>query len=284
MIYELSETLRELLEREMPIRKGDMDILFDLPKREWSSRLSKPTLNIFLFDFLENVDLRGSEQWEKLDNYDGTVSLHRNPVRMNFLYLITSWAKEIQDEQQLLSAALVTLLQQPYFPDDLLPDALKNQPVPIRLEVVQNRILSNLSEFWSTMENDPHPGIRLTITLSVDPYKPLTYTRVATSEIRFRQVPSPEMAALEDRDDKVKAVLSKTYFSVSGTIRSKKYSPSALRLKVAETGKEVSIEEDGQFKIRRLNEGEYHLDVLMDDRVLRHEKIQVPSPHYDIDV
>jgi hypothetical protein len=230
------------------------------------------------------VDLRGSEQWEKLDNKDGTVTLRRNPVRMDFQFLITSWAKEIQDEQQLLSAALITLLQQPYFPDDILPDALKNQPVPIRLEVAQTRSLSNLSEFWSTMENDPHPGIRLTITLTVDPYSPVTLTKVATSEIRFRQVPSPEMAELEDRDDKVKAVLSKTYFSVSGTIRSKKYSPSALRLKVAETGKEISIQEDGQFKIRKLNEGEYHLDVLLDDRVLRHEKIQVPSQNYDVEV
>lgn len=284
MIYELSETLRELLIREMPIRKGDVDILFDLPKREWSSRLSKPTLNLFLFDFLENVDLRGSEQWEKSDNKDGTVSLHRNPVRMNFLYLITSWAKEIRDEQQLLSAALVTLLQQPHFPDDILPEVLKNQPVSIRLEVAQNRVLSNLSEFWSTMENDPHPGIRLMITVTVDPYKPVTYTKVATSEIRFMQTPTTEMAELRDGDDKAKAVLSKSYFSVSGEIKSKKYSPSALRLIVAETGKEVSIQEDGQFNIHRLNEGEYHLDVLMDDRVLRHEKIQVPSPNYDIEV
>ncbi len=139
MIYELNETLKEFLLSEMPVRKGDIDIEFDLPKREWSSRLSKPTLNIFMYDVLENVELRGSEQWTQTDNGDGTVTLHRNPVRINFYYLITSWAKEIQDEQQLLSTAMMALMRQPFISEEILPESLKNQPVPIRLEVLQNK-------------------------------------------------------------------------------------------------------------------------------------------------
>ncbi|MDO9086879.1 MAG: DUF4255 domain-containing protein [Anaerolineaceae bacterium] len=282
MIYELNETLRELLMHEMPVRKGDVDIQFDLPKREWSSRLSKPTLNLYMYDILENIELRGSEQWTQTDNGDGTVTIHRNPVRVNFYYLITSWAKEIQDEQQLLSAALTTLLRQPSIPEELLPVNLKNQPVPIRLEVGQNKSLAKLSDFWGTIDNDPHPGIRLTVTLTIDPYKAITSPRVATSEVRFKQNPSPNGQKLED--SKSKLVDSKSYFSIRGKLVSQKYSPTTLKLFLKETGKEVSILDEGEFAIQRLVQGTYHLDIIFNDRVLRHEKFVVPASYLEIKV
>ncbi len=282
MIYELNETLKELLLSEMPVRKGDIDIQFDLPKREWSSRLNKPTLNIFMYDVLENIELRGSEQWTQTDNGDGTVSLHRNPVRVNFYYLITSWAKEIQDEQQLLSTALTTLLRSAIVPEDLLPEALQNQPVPIRLEVLQNKSLAKMSDFWSTIENDPHPGIRLTVTLTIDPYKAITSPRVATSEVRFRQVPSPETTKPEDKEKK--SVASKSYISVRGKLFSQKYSPSTLKLILIETGKEIPVLEGGEFSLQRLIPGTYHLDIIFNGRVLRHEKFVVPISKLEINV
>lgn len=280
MIYEVSEALRELLYRELHVRKGDIEILFDLPKREWSSRLSKPTLNIFLYDFLENTELRGSEQWRKENNDDGTVTLYRNPVRVNFYYLITSWAREVQDEQALLSSTLITLLRQPILPEEFLPEMLKHQPVPIRMEVAQNKGLANLSDFWSTMDNDPHPGIRLTVTLSVDPYQPETLKQVATSEMRFNQNRSPELSdTSQSETDKFP---SKQYYSVRGKVKSQKYSLTSLKMILTESGRQIEIKEDGVFGITRLNEGDYHLDILFNERVLRHERIHVPSAKYEI--
>jgi len=276
MIYEISEALRDLLKRELPLRKGDFDIQFDLPKRDWSSRLNKPTINIFLYDILENTELRGSEQWRKESNENGTYTLYRNPVRMNFFYVITSWAKEVQDEHTLLSSTLNALLRQPFLPDDILPEALKSQPLPIRLEVAQNKGISNLPDFWNKMDNDPHPGIRLTI----DPYKPEVVSQVNVSELRFRQNENPELP--EPGQDGRGANSSKSYFSVRGKVSSQKYSLSALKMALAETGQDIDIQEDGVFGIPRLNEGEYHLDIRYNDRVLRREKILVPSAKYEI--
>lgn len=282
MIYELNETLKKLLIDEMPVRKGDVEVQFDIPKKEWSSRLNKPTLNLYLYDILENIELRGSEQWTQTDNGDGTVTLHRNPVRVNFYYLVTSWAKEIQDEQQLLSAALITLLRQPFIPETLLPENLKNQPVPIRLEVAQNKSLAKLSDFWGSIENDPHPGIRLTVTLTIDPYKPITSPRVATSEVRFKQNPSPTTQKLDD--PAAKLVESKTYHSLRGKLISQKYSPATLKILLKETGKEIPILEEGEFAIQHLIRGTYHIDIIFNDRVLRHEKFVVPASYLEINV
>jgi hypothetical protein len=47
VIADLDEVLRELLTREIDIKDNEVDITFDQPKREWSARLSKPTLNLF---------------------------------------------------------------------------------------------------------------------------------------------------------------------------------------------------------------------------------------------
>lgn len=282
MIYELNEALRKMLLSDMPVRKGDVDIQFELPKKDWSSRLSKPTLNIYLYDILENIELRGSEQWTQIDNGDGTVTLRRNPVRINYYYLVTSWAKEIQDEQQLLSAALTTLLRQPYIPEDILPENLKNQPVPVRLEVGQSKSLQKLSDFWGMVDNDPHPGIRLTVTLTVDPYEAVTAPRVATSEVRFKQNPSPNNQKFDDPNAKL--VDSKSYFSIRGKVNSQKYSPATLTLFLKETGKEVAILDDGEFTIQRLTQGTYHIDISFNDRVLRHEKFVVPISFLEISV
>ena len=286
MIYEIDNALRELLVREMPMKKGEVDIAFEQPKREWSARLNKPTLNFFLFDLRENVELRGSEQWIRQDNPDGTVTLKRNPVRMDLQYLVTSWAREIQDEHRLLSAALTALLRLPVIPEDLLPDELTDQPAPIRLSVAQGNGLSNPSELWNSLDNDLHPGIRLTVTFSVDPYQPVTFTAVRTTEMRFLQNPDPDIveAAAARSQEPPTASLSRTAFLVNGQVTSNKYSPSVLKLILAETGGEIEILEDGSFKIGHLREGEYNLDVIVNDRVLKRQKLQVPSVKYEIKI
>ena len=130
------------------------------------------------------------------------------------------------------------------------------------------------------MDNDPHPGIRLTVTMTVDPYKSVIAPRVAVSEMRFHQAPSPE--SVNAGKGKKEVFASKTYFAISGNIKSQKYSPSTLRMILTETGREIPVQEDGNFKIQRLSEGEYHLDILFNNRVLRHEKIKVPSSQYEI--
>ena len=97
MLADLDETLRKLLMAEIPIKNGDVDISFDQPKREWSARLSKPAINLFLYDMRENNVLR-QHQWERLDNNgQGTSDLatrKRTAFRVDCSYVITTWAAD----------------------------------------------------------------------------------------------------------------------------------------------------------------------------------------------
>ena len=113
MIADLDETIRQLLVTELPILEDEIEIKFDQPKREWSSRLSKPTINMFMYDMRENVRLR-AQQWERQQSKNGArshiVARKRTPVRIDCQYMLSCWAVEPEDEHNLMSAATMCLL------------------------------------------------------------------------------------------------------------------------------------------------------------------------------
>jgi hypothetical protein len=285
MISEIDTALRNLLLRELPLRKGEIDIVFDQPKRQWSSQVNKPTLNLFLLDIKENVEFRGSEQLMREKNDDGTITVRRNPVRIDLIYLITGWTREIQDEHHLLSVALLVLLRNPFLPVDLTPEGLKSASLPVRIEVARVDAVLNLTDLWSTLDNELHAGLRLTVTLAIDPYKPEVIKQVQETQWRFVQhsrLDNPEEAAIDEPPDVV--ALSRVYYSVSGKIVSQKYSPGVIKLVVKENGQQAKINAQGEYLLHGLYEGDYAIDVIASDRILKVQKIHVPSSDYDIQV
>src|SRR5262245_3184174 len=125
MIDDLDEALRQLLIRELPVKNGEIDITFDQPKREWSARLSRPTLNLFLYDLAENKKLRQTQPlWDIEHDNNGVARQRRKPVRMDLRYMITTWAAEPEDEHRLLTRILMALFRHPHLPAEVLPESL----------------------------------------------------------------------------------------------------------------------------------------------------------------
>jgi hypothetical protein len=284
VIADLDEVLRDLLIREIDIKDNEVDITFDQPKREWSARLSKPTLNLFLFDLRENLRLRGAEQYTTVNRPDGNSEIRRNPVRMALRYLLTAWVKEPEDEHLLLSSALMALLRNPFIPADLLSERLQAQPMPVPVEVAtfhqEEGPVDKFTEIWGVLDNEMRPGILLTVTVSVDPYKPQVFPQVRTRQTRFVQ-DSGITAARSTVDTKS---TSKNYWSVGGTIQSEKYTPSTLALVLVEKQTQVDLTDEGNFVLHGVAEGDYHLDILYNKKVLKRQKIHVPAPNYEISV
>ena len=83
MIDDLDEALRDLLIREMPIANNEIDIAFDQPTRDWTSRLSRPTINIFLHDVRENNKLRTQQPYLGTSINSTTATMSVNPVRLD---------------------------------------------------------------------------------------------------------------------------------------------------------------------------------------------------------
>lgn len=275
MFQDLDEVLRQLLIREIPIKNGEVDITFDQPTREWVSRLSRPTLNLFLYDVRENVKMRGSQQWTIERRPDGTAVQRRTPVRVGLRYMITAWANDPNDEHNLLARALMALFRQPHLPEDLLPESLQDQPAHITLEVAQEDILTNPADVWNALDNEMRPSVPLIVTLAIDPYKPFVTTLVRTRELRMGQSARPTTEAL------VEEAGPDVFWTIGGTLHTKK-PLEEIKLTLLERNLPIQLKEEGRFTIGKLKAGEYTLEIAANGGKPKRHKIKVPAPDYDL--
>jgi hypothetical protein len=270
MIDDLDEGLRDLLIRELPVTNSDVDIAFEQPKRDWSARLSRPTVNLYLHDIRENAKLRREQVPYEVSRNPNTVTQQRQPFRVDLHYLITTWAMAPEDEHRLLARTLMALMRFPEFPADLLPEGLQDQPIPIPLRVGQSDTLDKPSDLWSVMDNQQRPGIVLTATLSFTAYPSVVKPLTRTAEFRTRRSDTAEPGGQ-----------SHGSIAVRGAVISKK-PLSDLRVTVLERGTEAEITPTGEFGIRNLQPGEYTLEITAEGHPASKHKIVVPAANYDI--
>src|ERR687890_2217366 len=151
MLADLDETLRAMLKAELE-RHGfeGVDIAFDAPAREWSGQLSKPTVNLFLYDLREAETMRTSE-WSRVQK-DGRTFEGRPPMIMECSYAVTAWTQAVEDEHRLLSQVLAILFAFPELPADALAGRLAETA---RRFAIEGRIGQpkgdGKADFWSAV-------------------------------------------------------------------------------------------------------------------------------------
>ena len=168
MIQDVDDTLKELLVRQVPIKTADIDIKFDVPTKEWSATVTKPTVNLFLYDVRENHELRNSER--AFTRADKTGTITRAAVRVDLSYLISVWTTDISDEHQLLGRILTALVQFSQLPADVLKGAMQSQPFPVHAWIAQPERLPNPWEFWGHMDHGMKAALNYVLTASVQPF------------------------------------------------------------------------------------------------------------------
>ena len=285
MIDHIDDVLRKLLIREMPIKKSEIDVAFDQPKREWAAQLSRPTLNIFLLDVHENTKLR-QKQWGVESRDNGRVVQRMTPVRVDLHYLITAWATEPEDEHRILTRALLALLRFPFLPEDLLPEEMSGQPVEMPIEVAQTTGLQNAADVWSVLDNEIRPNIKCMVTAAVDPYQPFEGPMVRTRELRVGPGELRPAAGEEGMELQLQPPLEPVdgdrFWTVGGQLHGD-VAPGTARLTLVERGVDVPIRPEGRFTIGNLQAGDYTLELWVEgEKKPSRFEVTVPSETYDI--
>jgi hypothetical protein len=170
MIQDVDDTLKELLVQKGPIDATVIDIKFEMPNKDWSATVTRPTINLFLYDVRENHDLRSNERVLARNGNAGTVS--PPPVRVDLSYIITAWTTDIADEHQLLGRVLATLVQFPVLPPEVLKGTMQTQPLPLRGWIAQPERLPNPWEFWGHMDHGMKAGLNFVLTTAVESLPP----------------------------------------------------------------------------------------------------------------
>ena len=166
VLADVDETLRSLLATQtLPGEQVRVDL--DAPNRDWSGRRSVPTLNLFLADIRENLDMRRSDPREITDAQGNVTARQARPRYYALTYVLTAWAGTPEDEHRLLGAALVALLRHDFLPAESCRGALADlsrEGFAVRVRVGGTLFTERMAtELWSALGSDYRPSLSVTI-------------------------------------------------------------------------------------------------------------------------
>ena len=276
MFADMDESIRQLLIQRGNLNAGEVDISFDLPTREWAAGISKPTINLYLFDIRENIELKNPAPWMVRSGPNNTAIKSRPDLRVDVNYNVTALANTIDDEHRLLSRVLLTLCQHPVFPEELLQGEVAGQE--IRTFTAQpSGIIQSPSDYWGGMDNDIKPSIDYRATLKLDLSQEITVGLALTSQIRVGyKVNGQGLAHGEELP-----------FHIGGKVHQAgdfEHGVPMANVTLLERGLDAVTGADGRFSFAGVPAGEYTLVISAPDMVEQTRTIQVPNENYDVSI
>jgi hypothetical protein len=266
MISDLDETIRQLLIQEGGLDPAEIDISFEIPNREWSAGISRPTVNCYLFDIRENRELRQRGVLMDRNGSNGNAR-RRPPMCVDLTYLITAWTRVVEDEHRLLWHALQTLMRFGTLPEALLHGALPEHAMPLYARIAQpDGVLKSPGEFWTALENQLKPSLSYVVTLALDYDQLQVGPPVLTTTTRLRALDAPGDAAVR----------------IGGVLHAADGAPLPdTELWVEGIGTSVMTAADGRFRLNVPRPGVYAL-VIRSGADLHRREIRVPAGSYDL--
>lgn len=269
MFSDLDETIKALLVQAGGLDPAQIEVSFEIPNREWSSGIAKPTLNCYLFDIRENRDLRQSGMQVERNGANGAPARRRAPLRLDLTYLITAWTRAVEDEHRLLWHALRTLMRFANLPEEHLQGALKHHELPLHTKLAQSdSVLKSPGEFWTALENQLKPSLSYTVTIAVDRDTQPAGVPVLTAFVGLRQL---EVAGASSNDVRL-----------GGVARTPAGTPVAdAEVYVEGQGRPTLTDGEGRFTLRVPSAGAYTLVARAGSAAVRRE-VTVPAPDYSL--
>jgi hypothetical protein len=269
MIHEVTESLEAFLKQpglDPPLR--DASIRFDRPTDPYS--LDQTTVNAFLFEVKENLDLRSNEPVVR--RVAGQSFVEPPPLRVTCLYLVTAWPvggpDQPKQEHQLLGQVMQLIAGSPVIPPAFLTPNLQLQEPALPMLLIQPDGVRNPAEFWGAIGNRIRPSLVLSITVSLQAFDTAAFPSVITSEIRLKTHPGG-------------AVLDAPFFRIGGTVVDSASAPVAgAGVRVVERGRSTLTDEDGRFSLAGLPAGTFTLRVTA-GAVTQDRSITIPAAAAD---
>ena len=271
MFNDVDETLKLYLTAELPIQAGEVDISFERPTREWSGRLSKPTLNCFLYDIRERA---GFVDETPAVSYgpNGTVRRQRPPRRIDLSYMITAWTREPEDEHRILGRTLAAMHRVGEIPREQFQGALVNSKYPVYARIAPAEHVAKPADMWGVLDNELRTSLVWILTTPLEAFGPVEGPLVRTREIAVGR---------SDEDWR------ESFIQIAGTAHLKGDPEAAVegvRVSVAGTAHSAVTTPDGRYRFASVPPGDHVLHFETADGKTGQLAISVPGPSYDIEL
>src|SRR6266540_1672304 len=165
MLHLLDDTVEAFLRAVVPLPARQVDVSFQPPDSEWGAGVTKPTVNLFLWEVRLNTSER--ESGMEFVEEDGVRAWRPPKPRVDCRYLVTAWTTEVQDEHRLLGSVLTALLGQREIAAEHLQGAYADvRPLPT-VSAAQPGGNGN-PDLWQALGGKLKPGLDLKVTATVD--------------------------------------------------------------------------------------------------------------------
>ena len=268
-IADLDEGLRLLLRRELG-RHGfeGVEVAFDAPSRDWSGKLTAPTVDLFLYDLREANDHAQLTPRETRANGQATVTAPS--MRLELTYAVTAWTKAVEDEHRLLSQVLSVLFSHRRIPEELLAD-LPGGGVHLRdAETSVGRPREEKADFWTSVGGQYKASIDFVVHITMESgARSLRGPEVRMQTVRTRLIENPHTVMELHR--------------LGGTLRDGEGEPLAdAWVTLPEIGRWTATDRQGRFRISRLEPGIHGLVARSADGGEVRATVSVPGEPVDL--
>ena len=284
MIRDLSLTIQALMDdpalaTDFPELFG-AQIAFDRPAEGFNPTV--PTIDLFLFDIRENVELRSNEP--KITRTNGQVAISRPPIRVSCSYLLTAWPVSGGDlalqEHRLLGQALQVLSRYPHIPSPFVKGRLVGQEPPLPMMTAQSDGLREPYEFWSAIGNKMRASIVVTATIGLDVPPPIVAPEVTLSQIHFGPRASADAPGLA-------TTAGPPRFRIGGRVTNAAGQPVVdAGVSLVEIGLAAKTDDEGRYQLGAMTAGTYTVRV-QKGATVKNVSVAVPpgsGTNYDVEI
>jgi hypothetical protein len=159
----IDESLESFFRAAVPLGATDIDVAFDAPNREWSAKLTRPTVNVFLWDIRRSAS-RSSTGIRTVNNDGVTVRQHVLPV-LELRYVLTAWTSDLGDERALLAGLVRALLAFGEIPREFMASGLDMIDIPT---LTMARAGEDHMDVFKAVEGQLKPGVNMVVTTQFD--------------------------------------------------------------------------------------------------------------------
>jgi len=269
-IADLDEALRALLRRELDRHGFDaVEIAFEAPSREWSGKLTSPTVDLFLYDLREaneRADLASSER-----RGNGHAVVTPPPLRLKLTFAVTAWTKAVEDEHRLLSQVLAILFSYQRLPEDVIATAHQGGAALRAAETQVGRPREGKADFWTSVGGQYKASIDYAVDITI------------ASGASFVRGPEVRMQTIRTRVSDGPARAMMELHRLGGTVCDGDGIPVANAWVVLpEAGLWASTDGAGHFRLDRIRPGRHRVIARTGDGDEAQATVAVPGGRADL--
>ncbi|HWL41341.1 MAG TPA: Pvc16 family protein [Ilumatobacter sp.] len=163
MLELVDESLEAFFRAAVPLSATDIDLSFEAPDRDWAAKLSRPTVNLFLWDIRRSAT-RSRSGNKLVETSQGVVHRMAAPV-LELRYVVTAWTSDQGDERALLAGLLRAILANGGIPREFLPPAYDEFEAP---SLTIARAGEDHMDVMKLIEGQLKPGINMMLATEFD--------------------------------------------------------------------------------------------------------------------